>query len=357
MAAVSYKCPNCDGELVFHPSSQNFRCEYCGSGFSPEEIEQFMPAVGEESVPASVSEEQELAGDTEGSKEGAAYNCPSCGAQIVTEKTTAATFCYYCHNPVVLSGSVSGKFLPQKIIPFTIDKKQAVETFLEYVHNKKFVPKAFFNKRQIEKLSGVYFPYWMADLDMRGTLQAEGKNIHVRRRGDTEIHETKVYQVERTGRIHLEDITKNALQSADFRLAERVLPYDVSKMQDFHISYLSGFLAQRRDIDRTQLQAEVAAEARNYGEQMLRDTITGYSQLSVKNCQLKIEYENWDYILLPVWTLTYKGADGKRYYYSMNGQNGKVYGELPVDIKKVWMLGGIVFLVVFLLGLTGGFLL
>ncbi len=45
------------------------------------------------------------------------------------------------------------------------------------------------------------------------------------------------------------------------------------------------------------------------------------------------------------------------YYYSMNGQNGAVYGELPIDYKKVWMLSGMVFLVVFLLGLAGGFFL
>ena len=27
--------------------------------------------------------------------------------------------------------------------------------------------------------------------------------------------------------------------------------------------------------------------------------------------------------------------NGKMYYYSMNGQNGKTYGELPVDRKSI----------------------
>lgn len=377
MAVISYKCPNCDGELVFNPKTQKYKCEYCTSAFSQEELEQLQPAMEEEKIEIPVSQDREgsispekeetgsLSGQQEESEDtqqengekGKVYNCPSCGAQIVTDDTTAATFCYYCHNPVVLSGRVSGEFMPHKIIPFAIDKKQATEKFLEYVHSKKFVPKAFFNKKQIEKISGVYFPYWMVDLDLEGSMQAEGRNIRVWCSGDTEYTETKVYRVEREGDIHLEDITRNALKKANYKLSEGVLPYDVSKVQKFHMGYLSGFLAEKRDIEQTELESGVETEAREYGEKLLRQTVKGYSSVSVKSCRLNCQKENWDYILLPVWTVTYKGKDGKVYYYSMNGQNGNVYGELPIDYKKVWTLSGIISAAVFVLGLIGGFFL
>ncbi|MCI9527563.1 MAG: TFIIB-type zinc ribbon-containing protein [Lachnospiraceae bacterium] len=371
MAVISYKCPNCDGELVFHPATQKYKCEYCASAFSQEELAQLKPATEEEQrVSESPQEEQtergqkengrygnREAGEQQSQEEGVMYHCPSCGAQIVTDQTTAAAFCYYCHNPVVLSGRVSGEFLPHKIIPFTIDKQQATEKFLEYAHSKKFVPKAFFNKQQIEKISGVYFPYWMADMDMIGSLQAEGKNLRVWRSGDTEYTETKIYHVERRGNIHLEDITKNALKKNSLKLAEGVLPYDVSKVKGFHMGYLSGFLAEKRDLGRSDLQAEVVEDAKEFAQRLLRETAGGYGHLSVNSCQLQTQQEHWDYIMLPVWTVTYKGRDGKMYYYSMNGQNGKVYGELPVDGAKVWILGIVIFMVVFLLGLLGGWML
>ena len=98
MAVISYKCPNCDGELVFHPAAQKYKCEYCASAFSQQELAQMKPAAEEEE---RVPESQEMRGE-----EGVMYHCPSCGAEIVTDQTTAATFCYYCHNPVVLSGRV-----------------------------------------------------------------------------------------------------------------------------------------------------------------------------------------------------------------------------------------------------------
>lgn len=349
MAVVSYKCPSCGGELIFNPKTQKYKCEYCFSDYLQEELEDMNPMEGRERKEESREE------DSTG--EGVVYQCPSCGAEVVTEETTAATFCYYCHNPVVLSGRVSGAFLPDMIIPFSIDKKQATEKFLEYVRSKKFVPRAFFNKQQIEKISGVYFPYWMVDMDLEGSLQAEGRNLRVWRTGDTEYTETKFYRVEREGKLHLEDITKNALKKADHQLAEGVLPYDVSRVQKFHMGYLSGFLAEKRDIEGKELEQEVRSEAQEYGQKLLRGTVNGYSSVSVKNCHLNQQKENWDYIMLPVWTVTYKGRNGTTYYYAMNGQNGKVYGELPIDYRKVWILGGVITALVLVLGLMGGFFL
>ena len=49
--------------------------------------------------------------------------------------------------------------------------------------------------------------------------------------------------------------------------------------------------------------------------------------------------------------------NGKIYYYTINGQNGKVCGELPVDYKKLSLVSALITGVVFLLGLAGGLLL
>ena len=93
----------------------------------------------------------------------------------MTDATTAATFCYYCHNPVVLSGKLSGEFLPDYVIPFAMDKKQATGIFLDWIKKKKYIPDDFFSKSQIEKFSGVYFPYLMYSCKVDGKIQAEGE--------------------------------------------------------------------------------------------------------------------------------------------------------------------------------------
>ena len=39
MAAITYKCPNCGGGLVFDPGTQKYKCEYCLSLFDQQELE------------------------------------------------------------------------------------------------------------------------------------------------------------------------------------------------------------------------------------------------------------------------------------------------------------------------------
>lgn len=357
MAVISYKCPNCDGELVFDPASQKYKCEYCMSSFTQPELEAMKPEAASEQKTGGESAAGGQKAAENGQEEAVIYSCPSCGAQVVTDSTTAATFCYYCHNPVVLSGRLSGEFLPDHVIPFAVDREQAQNRFLEYVHKKKFIPRAFFREQQIEKLSGIYFPYWVYECALDSRLEAKGTKVRVWRSGDLEYTETRTYRVERAGTLELSGITKNALQKADHQLAQGVLPYDLSRKKEFHMGYLSGFQAEKRDIEQEFYAAEVGRETEDYGRQMLRDTISGYSSVSEQNHSGKAQWEKWSYLLLPVWALTYKGRDGKMYYYAMNGQNGSVYGELPVDYKKIGIVSGIVALVVLLLFLVGGWLI
>ena len=79
----------------------------------------------------------------------------------MTDTTTAATYCFYCHNPVVLSGRLSGEYMPDFVLPFKISKEQAIEKFLSFARKKRFIPKDFFEKNQVQKMTGVYFPYWI----------------------------------------------------------------------------------------------------------------------------------------------------------------------------------------------------
>lgn len=358
MAVISFKCPNCDGELIFDPATQKYKCEYCVSIFTQEELDNMQR---EESTEKEVGVSSGYMPEEDATRESAVkgakiYTCPSCGAEIVTDATTAATFCYYCHNPVILGGRLEGDYLPDKIIPFEITKEEAVKRFLEFVGRKKFVPKAFFSKQQIDSICGVYFPYWNYNAKVEGALQGQAKKIRSWTTGNMRYTETKFYDVRREGIVSLENMTENALQKANADLARGVMPYNFDKMQDFNMGYLSGFFAEKRDIEKGSLHDKMQGEAKDYAEKMLRDTINNYSSVSIANANMRLRIEDWSYCLLPVWTITYKGRDGKIYYYSMNGQTGEVCGNLPVDHKKLALVSGAVSAVILILGLMGGLL-
>lgn len=348
MAVMSYKCPNCGGGLTFDPKTQKLTCEYCMSEFSEEEMKE-----GQE--PETVSVESVK---PESSEAAVVYTCPSCGAEIVTDETTAATFCYYCHNPVVLSGRVSGEFLPDHILPFAIDRKRAEEMFLAWISRKKFVPHSFYDKSQLEKLSGVYFPYLLYSCQVDGRVQAEAEKQRTWTTGNTRFTEHKQYRIHREGTLNVKNLARNALSKSNKALVEGVLPFETEAMVPFQTSYLSGFMAEKRDMDSEGFTDEAEREVKEYTIQNLTSTMNDYSSIRVQDSETRIRDAKWQYAMLPVWVMTYRHKEqGKTYYFTMNGQTGKICGKLPVDTQKLMGLFAAIFAPVFAVLMIGGWFL
>lgn len=321
MATVTYKCPNCGGGLIFDPTSGKFKCEYCMSDFTQVQLE-------------AQDDRQEEKQEEKRQEEKAAllYSCPSCGAEIVTDETTAATFCFYCHNPVVLSGKLEGQYHPDHVLLFAIDREAAVRMFTDWVKKKRYVPKAFFSKDQIEKLTGVYFPYWLYSCEVDGSIDAEGVKLRTWTTGNMQYTETQKFDVSRQGSMDVDHVIRNALKKADKQLVEGVLPFDMKALQPFSMSYLSGFVAEKRDMEKQEFAPQVEEEVKSFAASSLQSSISGYNSVSVRNRETNLKNVRWQYALMPVWTLTYRDKNrGTVYYFACNGQTGKICGKLPVD--------------------------
>ena len=278
MEIQSYKCPNCGGGLVFDPKTQKFKCEYCLSAFTEETLKEMEEAARkseEASKPGGMPEAEKIESQKQAESKMVLYTCPSCGAEVVTDATTAATFCYYCHNPVVLSGKLSGEFLPDYVIPFAMDKKKATGIFLDWIKKKKYIPDDFFSKDQIEKFSGVYFPYLMYSCRVDGRIQAEGEKNRTWVTGNIRYTEHKKYRMERAGQLDVKNVTRNALKKNNSALVEGVLPFDMEKLQPFDMGYLSGFQAEKRDMEKESLTGMAMENYQKLIEYILEKTDMG----------------------------------------------------------------------------------
>lgn len=342
MAAITFKCPNCGGGLVFNPETQQYKCEFCLSQFGLKELKEW-----EAGLKAQDDKERKGQGEGQegvglGEKEesrAVVYHCPSCGAEIVTDETTAASFCYYCHNPVVLEGRLDGRFSPDYVVPFAIDRKKAEEIFRQWIRGKRYVPAGFYSEQQIASMTGVYFPYWLYRCNVEGKMEAEGMKLRVWDAGNLRYTEKKTYHISRSGQMPVKDVARNALKKANAKLSAGVLPFPPDGLQPFHIGYLTGFQAEKRDMEKEQIKEAVEREVKDLAVSNLKGSASGYSSLRVQQLTAQIQDASWHYGLFPVWTLTYKSPrNGKIYYFALNGQTGKVCGELPVDGKKLLFL-------------------
>ncbi len=353
MPIVAYKCTSCGAELKFDAESGKFVCEYCGSEFTKDELESNQTAPATE-TDVEKENSKGFNQDTDENSEALYYTCPNCGGEIITDSTTAATECYYCHSPVVLSGRLGGKFLPNRLVPFQFDRKTALDKFYEWTKKKFFLPKGFFSEKQIEKFTGVYFPYWIVDADTKTSFYADGDKVNTWTSGKTQYTNTKVYSLEREGDVHLEDIIKTGLKKANKRLVESVQPFDEQALIPFSMTYLSGFQAEKRDIERSEIEDDVNNDINNYSKEVIKETTSDYSSVRETSFNCTPTNVSWEYGLLPVWTMTYMYKNNL-YYYAMNGQSGKICGKLPVDKKKLLLFAGGLSLLLCLILLLGGY--
>ena len=336
---VTYHCPNCDAGLLFNAEKANFGCEFCLSEFTKEEIDQTASAKKAEE---EGRKNEEFASRLHG------YHCQSCGAEVVCEEHTSATFCYYCHNPVVLVGEVSGELLPKKIIPFKIDREGAVSHFVEFAKKHKFVPNDYADEKQLDRITGVYYPFWVTDADVSASYHTKARRSRSWRQGDYIYTEVSHFNISRSGDIHFEDVVSSALTTEDKAMLEGVMPYPQGAHIDFDMAYLLGYFAKRRNAEKEEFYSSVREKMTSGSRTLFRQTVTGYSSVDSGDCHVDIRKSDWSYTLMPVWTMTYTDKKGKTYLYAMNGYTGKIYGELPISWAKLLTLCGGVFLGVFL---------
>lgn len=339
MAGVTYKCLNCGSYLRFRPELQAWKCDSCDSVF-------------DEKTLLAKAAEQELTHDHEHDHAHAdaasadekitqvIYHCPSCGSEVITDETTVATHCYYCHNPIVLEGKLTADMRPEKALPFTISKEMAVERFMKWVSKKRFVPRGFFAKDQVKNIQGVYYPHFVTDCEIDGAYNGEGRNTSVAQTKNYIITTTKHYTFKRRADIKFKSLMRPALKSTDRKLSDGIHPFPLEQMKPFSGAYLAGFLAERRDIDQADAIADIPYELEGYVKPLLSSTLSYQSHNGTTDAKLK--QSNSQYVLLPTWVISYhRAGDKEPYYFAMNGCTGEVCGKLPIAGGKLWLTGGL----------------
>jgi len=320
--ALKYKCPNCDGELKYRPETRDFGCDYCGSSFNSIENSLQQPTASN-------------AADTSDFKENTGlYSCRTCGAEVICDNETAAMFCYYCHEPIILTGRLSGNFKPDKVLPFTVGKEKAVEKFKDWCKKRRFCPKEFRNGQVLERMTGLYVPFWIANCNVDAYYSGIAKKVRTWTSGDYRYTETMEFDILRDADIRIDGLPADGASKVEDALMEAIEPYNYDEMKPFSMSYLSGFYADKYDITKEEMYPRIAERAEKAADTVIRDSVVGYSSVNFSVQRRQVKDTEWEYALLPVWFMTYK-YNGELHSFAMNGQTGKISGTPPLDKKKL----------------------
>lgn len=377
------KCPACGAPLRFDPASGKLVCDYCGTVVDlQQEAEKpsGKPAAGKAgkakkkpapsapgaapAAPAAPSAQASSAGEEKpaaGSPEDAAsveltqdtmegfdfanitdlvtdpnaadlpiYNCVSCGAEVIAPAEQMALTCPYCGNNIVLTQKVSGKLRPDGVIPFRIQAKDLPDAVNRFYRGKKLLPRNFFSESTMGKVTGVYVPFWVFTGKLSGRLTYKAQTSSSARHGDYVITKTNYYKLVRDAAMDFERLPVDAGGRFEDRFMDSLEPFDQSQIQPFDMRYLAGFTADRFDQKKTDITERAEKRMRYSALNLIgQKAVSGYGTATRTGGWFHTDLDA-KYILFPVYMFDISHA-GKNYHFAVNGQTGKVVGDLPDD--------------------------
>lgn len=338
---LEYKCPCCNAGLVFADDTQKLKCEYCDNIFDVDTVRVYNESEGQ--IPEDHFSWEKTPKQEWGEAEQTvirAFQCPSCGGEILTDETTAATFCPYCDNPTILPSRLSGGLKPDAVIPFKNSKEDARTAFLNLCKGKPLLPREFTQEQRLEKITGIYVPFWLYDCEAGYTGSYKATRIH--RWSDSMYHYTKTdhFLLRRAADAAFLGIPMDGSSKMEDTFMESIEPYDYSQLVDFDMAYLSGYFADKYDVPSENGETRIRDRVDQTIRDELQSTLLGYATVVPTARHLNIHHSRARYVLLPVWVLNTKYKDNI-YTFAMNGQTGKMTGSFPVCPKRTaaWFAG------------------
>ena len=331
-----FKCPCCDGAIEFDSGLQKMKCPYCDTEFEMEALQAYdteLNSAPQESMTwDTAAGAQWTEGETEGLR---VYTCNTCGGEIVADETTGATECPFCGNPVVMTGQFAGGLKPDLVIPFKHDKKAAIAALQNHYKGKVLLPKVFKDQNHVKEVKGLYVPVWLFDTDADAHVRY--KASRTRHWSDSQYNytETSHYSVTRAGGIGFENVPVDGSTKMDDALMESIEPFRIEDAVDFQTAYLSGYLADKYDVDSEASVARANERIKRSTEEAFASTVVGYSSVIPVSSNINLHNGRARYALYPVWILNTQW-NGQKFTFAMNGQTGKMAGDLPMDKGAFW---------------------
>jgi hypothetical protein len=319
---------------------QGQACAACGAPVEP--LDQFCASCGR---PAKAAADEVLEAEVLPQR---FFRCKNCGSEVATDPDQRSYTCAFCESTYVVefSPDETTRQRPEFVIGFSIPPEKAQQMFHQWLTNNRwFRPGDLQAAKIVERLRGVYMPFWSFSMLAQSSWSAEigeywyrtesyttmenGKMVRKTRR----VTETEWWQL--AGRHH--EYHSGHLVSGSQGLtqpeAQRVMPYQLAALKRYRPYFLAGWLSEEYSIQRDEAlqRCKQVFYQREHGQVASFMPGDRHRNLHVSATFSHIQS---DLILLPVYLLSYQYRD-KQYRFLINGQTGRITGDKPVSHRRI----------------------
>ncbi len=337
-----FPCGSCGAKLEYQPGTENLLCQYCGHENIIEVSEEQVEELDFHTYLSKLEAEAPAVDQS-------LVKCDACAAEIERPPNLAAFSCPFCDSNIVTEGGSTRRVIkPESLLPFRLDAQDARKQYKAWLGKLWFAPSALTERaREDGRFDGVYLPYW--------TYDAETESSYTGQRGDdywvTETYttrdsdgnaQTQTRQVRRTrwshasGRVFVpfDDVLVTGSKALPQKYLQELAPWDLEELRPFEESYLSGFKAETYQVTLVD-GFQVAKAIMDVKIRAVVCADIGGDHQQISTCTTRHDNLTFKHVLLPVWISAFKYKD-KTYRMVVNARTGEVQGERPYSALKIF---------------------
>ncbi len=327
---VEFDCPRCSGDSAFSADSGVLECKFCGFQQAPAGVK----------VGRQASEEQFRVTTLKAAKEGWGTNdrhdvvCQNCGTHESVSADMLTHNCAFCGSSrVVQTETIEDVLRPSALIPVEVTQEQLEEILNDWFSSSWLLPEKLKNIVANVEPDRVFLPFWTFDAHSQASWRAQVG--HTVTTGTGKNRRTKTVWRWESGNASLsfDDHMVSGSKRISENLKSELGSYNMHGLVNYDPDYLAGSIAQAYDIE---LEHAWRIGRKAFREATRRACRQQASSGKIRNFSMELEFDNesWRYILLPVLMASYQ-FDNQTHRIVINGQTGKIFGQRPVDWRKV----------------------
>jgi DNA-directed RNA polymerase subunit RPC12/RpoP len=330
-----FPCTQCGAKVEFAPGTDSLVCPYCGHRT---EIPESTEGIEERDFSEGLSD----LGRASETEEVQSVQCPSCAALVEPPKSAEAFPCPYCGSSIVTTAKSQRLIKPQAVLPFRISRDRAVQLFRSWIKKLWFAPNSLKKLARLQdRLQGLYAPYWTYDADtvsrytgQRGDNYTRTRTVTRNGKRVTETY-TEIRWRPAAGTVSrdFDDMLVVGSKSLPRNLAEELEPWDLGNLVTYADEYLSGFIAERYQVDLRQGWGRATERM----DEMIRGDVRrdiGGDHQRITTLDTRHSNITYKHVLLPMWICSYR-YKSKVYRFLVNARTGEVQGQRPWSWVKI----------------------
>ena len=331
---MAFECPKCRGDLYYNIKRGKLKCSHCDSEIIVKDYD----------LKNDAEESQSEYGVT-------SYLCKDCGAELLSPDNSIVSYCSYCGGEAILEGRITKEVRPEFIIPFKKSKEECKEVYNKRISKLLYLPNELKNPDHLEKFRGTYLPFWLYGVNFPDDIVIEATSK--KKSGKYYIEST--YDVGTSVEGDYQGIPYDASSCFDDTISDMLMPFEKKDLKPFQTGYMAGFYADKADVPVERYSEDVKNRAADAAMDVIDSSVHRSEGLDVKlpsegtrRDSLNPTITGYSAALFPVWFLTHRNKD-RVAYAIVNGQNGRLSCDLPVDLRKYAVGAGLISAVIFAL--------